>query len=129
MTKSAPSTDRRYYALYSLPVTHPSRNVALALIRAEYRNIASSTWHRVTKAYGIGKSTYNDLSGPWLSHNEWRAEDKEVTVCADCLKASCWQGYFYCETYKTADIKQMTVRELSDLHLENPAYWDENDVH
>lgn len=48
---------------------------------------------------------------------------REVTVCANCLTAACWQGEFYCEKYKTADITQKTVRELLSLHLEHPSYW------
>jgi len=49
---------------------------------------------------------------------------REVTVCAYCLTAACWQAEFCCEKYKTADTTQKTVRELLNLHLEPPRYWN-----
>jgi hypothetical protein len=51
-----------------------------------------------------------------------RDEDR-ITVCAECLQASCWQGRFMCDKAKWADIKQMTVLELKKLGLENSQYW------
>ena len=48
-----------------------------------------------------------------------------VTVCASCLQASCWQGVFYCEEYKHADITQKSIAELKILALEDPGYWKE----
>lgn len=47
-----------------------------------------------------------------------------VMVCAACLRASCWQGEFYCEDYKTADITEKPVSELRELRLESPSYWE-----
>lgn len=46
-----------------------------------------------------------------------------VTVCASCLRASCWQGIFYCDEYKTADIVEKPVSELKKLAREHPSYW------
>lgn len=46
-----------------------------------------------------------------------------VTVCAACLQASCWQGEFYCDDYKTAGTAEKTVAELRALNLEHPSYW------
>lgn len=55
-------------------------------------------------------------------------KDKEtVTVCASCLRASCWQGIFYCEQYKAADIIQKTRAELELLALEHSDYWRKDD--
>ncbi len=43
-----------------------------------------------------------------------------ITVCAECLTASCWHGEFYCDKYKTADITKKTRKELDVLNLEHP---------
>jgi hypothetical protein len=48
---------------------------------------------------------------------------REVTVCAACLQASCWQGEFYCETAKTAGTTRRTVGTLRQLGREDPSYW------
>ena len=46
-----------------------------------------------------------------------------ITVCAACQRATCWQGEFYCDAYKTANIKQMRRGDLAKLALEHPCYW------
>jgi len=51
-----------------------------------------------------------------------RPNDK-VTVCASCWRASCWQGEFYCDQFKTADILETTVRVLWKAKREHPHYW------
>ncbi len=48
-----------------------------------------------------------------------------VTVCDQCLQASCWQGIFYCYDYKTAGTVEKTLDELKALDLEHPSYWKE----
>jgi hypothetical protein len=50
-------------------------------------------------------------------------ENRLVTVCSECLRASCWHGYFYCENYVRAGTVQKTVTELRALALENSRYW------
>lgn len=47
-----------------------------------------------------------------------------ITVCSACLCASCWQGEFYCDEYKTAGTVEKTIEELTALHREHPEYWD-----
>ncbi len=49
--------------------------------------------------------------------------DMKVTVCDNCLCASCLQGVFFCEKYIIAGIKEMTVEELINLNREHPDYW------
>lgn len=46
-----------------------------------------------------------------------------ITVCDSCLQASCFQGEFYCEEYKTAGTTQKTRVGLAALKRENPRYW------
>lgn len=46
-----------------------------------------------------------------------------VTVCARCLRASCWQGKYYCDGYMTAKTKRLPLRDLHRLALEHPSYW------
>ena len=50
---------------------------------------------------------------------------RTVTVCSACLQASCWQGAFYCDEYKTAGTVEKTIAELKKLALEHPSYWRE----
>jgi hypothetical protein len=50
-------------------------------------------------------------------------EDKLITVCSECLTAACWQGIFYCQNYKQAGTKELTVAELRKLNKEHPSYW------
>jgi hypothetical protein len=52
-------------------------------------------------------------------------DDRLVTVCAACLRASCWQGKFYCQQYRTAGTRRMHVSELRALDREHSFYWDE----
>jgi hypothetical protein len=49
---------------------------------------------------------------------------KTVTVCAECLTAACWQGRFYCDKYRTADVVEKTIEELTTLNLEHPDNWE-----
>ena len=49
--------------------------------------------------------------------------DSMVTVCDECLRASCWQGRFYCERYKSAGTMKMPRARLEKLALEHPSYW------
>ena len=51
-----------------------------------------------------------------------------ITVCSSCLQASCWQGEFYCDEYKTAGTVTRTVRDLLALGRESPDYWKESRV-
>ena len=53
-------------------------------------------------------------------------KDGLVTVCSKCLRASCWQGEFYCDDYRTAGIVQKTRKELRALKREHPDYWKTN---
>lgn len=46
-----------------------------------------------------------------------------ITVCSECLQASCWQGIFYCDDYKTAGTVTKTRKELAKLGRENSDYW------
>lgn len=43
-----------------------------------------------------------------------------VTVCSECLKASCWHGEFLCERSRAANIVRRTVGQLRDLNREHP---------
>lgn len=48
---------------------------------------------------------------------------KLVTVCSECLKASCWQGIFMCDNSRNAGTVQKTKAELRKLNREHPSYW------
>lgn len=49
--------------------------------------------------------------------------DHEVTVCDECLQASCWQGKFLCDRSYGAGTTTRTACQLGLLELENPEYW------
>ncbi|MHB8272686.1 hypothetical protein [Bradyrhizobium sp.] len=51
------------------------------------------------------------------------ADDIRVTVCDNCLQASCWQGIFMCYESVSAGTTVKTVAELRKLNLENESYW------
>jgi len=53
-----------------------------------------------------------------------KTEKKTVTVCSACQRACCWQGRAYCENYKKAGTKEMTVDELKKLDLEHKSFWE-----
>lgn len=57
----------------------------------------------------------------WHS-DEWL--EKEITVCAECLRASCWNGIFMCDKARQTGTGLIikTRRELIKLGLEDPSY-------
>lgn len=52
-----------------------------------------------------------------------RMMKNKITICNNCLRASCWQGMACCDKYKTAGTVEKTVDELKILKRENPMYW------
>lgn len=48
---------------------------------------------------------------------------KKITVCSECLRASCWQGIFYCENYKNGGDMEVPINELEEWKLEDSSYW------
>ena len=48
---------------------------------------------------------------------------KTITVCDECLQASCWQGTFMCDRSINAGTVEKTIEELNKLSLEHPSYW------
>lgn len=53
---------------------------------------------------------------------------RTITVCAECKRATCWWGLFYCDKYREAGLVEMTVAELRKLKLEHPSYWTKESV-
>jgi len=51
-------------------------------------------------------------------------ETMRITVCSECLQASCWHSQFYCDKYKTAGTVDKTVKELRAMNLEHESYWE-----
>lgn len=49
--------------------------------------------------------------------------DYYVTVCDQCLTASCWHGVFMCQESKDAGTKKLLASELLRLGLESPDYF------
>lgn len=51
-------------------------------------------------------------------------EDKMVTVCAECLCASCWQGVFLCQKSRDANIVSLPIKALRAMGREHEEYWN-----
>ena len=51
-------------------------------------------------------------------------QSETVTVCSNCLQASCWQGIFMCYESDKAGTVEKTREELKRLDLEHPSYWE-----
>ena len=45
---------------------------------------------------------------------------RNVTVCSECLQASCWHGEFMCERARGAGVTTRTVAVLRALGREHP---------
>lgn len=50
-------------------------------------------------------------------------KDYLVTVCAECLTASCWHGVFMCQQSAGADIKTLRASDLRALDREHPSHY------
>lgn len=49
----------------------------------------------------------------------WHEVDYDVTVCAECLHASCWHGEFMCEKARTANTTKRPASELRRRKVEH----------
>jgi hypothetical protein len=50
-------------------------------------------------------------------------KSRSITVCAECLRASCWHGTFLCQKAREADVTTRTERELDELAREHPSHY------
>jgi len=50
-------------------------------------------------------------------------DNKKITVCDNCFRASCYHGKFYCDEYREAGIINIPIWVLEKLELENPDNW------
>lgn len=50
--------------------------------------------------------------------------DRMVTVCDRCFRASCWNGVWPCDEYRTGGTVEKPMSELIELDLEHPDNWD-----
>jgi hypothetical protein len=53
---------------------------------------------------------------------------RKVTVCAECLRASCWHGIFLCAKSRDAGTTTRTTAELDQLDREHPSYYSAESV-
>lgn len=79
------------------------------------------------KVVGEELQKLRELEGEENVNTDYSKEgdDRTVIVCANCKRASCWKGVFYCDGYKTANTIKLTIEELKKLNLENSDYWKE----
>lgn len=72
-----------------------------------------------------------DVHKPKNYRRGWNGEDVAkhlkpdwtITVCSNCLCATCWQGEFYCNKAKGAGTVEITVERARVLNRENPTWW------
>ena len=50
-------------------------------------------------------------------------KSKKITVCSECLTASCWHGIFMCEESEFAGAIELPIWALEKLKLESSDYW------
>jgi len=70
-----------------------------------------------------------DVRKPKNYRRAWRGGInlmRHVTVCGACHQASCWQGKFFCEQARTADILNLPLATLMRERRENEEYWFTN---
>ncbi len=48
------------------------------------------------------------------------ADDLQIIVCDQCLRACCWQGNFMCDRAYSAGTVKKTVAELRELAKNHP---------
>lgn len=63
-----------------------------------------------------------------MNANHIDVDDKLITVCDKCLRASCWQGIFMCGEARLAGTVQKTQKELNLLNLEHPSRWNDEET-
>jgi hypothetical protein len=52
-----------------------------------------------------------------------KSKEKLITVCAACLRASCWQGVYYCDEASNSATVQLPRSKLIALRREHPSFW------
>lgn len=52
-----------------------------------------------------------------------KERERLITVCSECLRASCWHGEFMCEMSRNAGTVKKGERELDRLAIEHPSYY------
>lgn len=56
------------------------------------------------------------------------SDTRYVTVCSECLRATCWQGMFMCDKAYGAGTFDLDVEYLKVRALENPCYWENDEA-
>ena len=51
-----------------------------------------------------------------------------ITVCSNCLRASCWHGNFMCDDAKNAGTVEKSEYDLADLNLEHHSHYSEERI-
>lgn len=51
-------------------------------------------------------------------------ESRLVTVCSECLRASCWQGMSFCDVAQWSSTVDKPISELRRLGYESPKFWE-----
>jgi hypothetical protein len=68
------------------------------------------------------------MSGGRGSTKQTDPNTRMVTVCSECLQASCWHGEFMCERSRGANVTRRTVGVLRGLDREHPSHYSVRNV-
>ena len=48
-------------------------------------------------------------------------QDRLITVCSACLRATCWHAEMHCGRHREAGVVTRTVGELQQINAEHPS--------
>lgn len=99
----------------------PNEPMFILLGRDVGAHVLVEAWADAREQKGEDPAVVAEARACATAMKAWHTE--LVTVCDSCFQASCWQGEFYCDNYKTAGIVQKTRKELAKLNLESSDYW------
>lgn len=99
----------------------PNEPMFILLGRDEDAPRLVAAWARKRELKGEDPKKVQEAIDCANAMRSWHTDP--ITVCDKCLQASCWQGIFYCDDYKTAGTTQKTRKELAKLNRENSDYW------
>lgn len=104
----------------------PNEPMFILLGRDEDAPNLVAAWARKRELRGEATAKVQEAIDCANAMKAWQTE--LVTVCDSCLQASCWQGIFYCDNYKTAGTTKKTRKELAKLDCENSDYWKSDEA-
>lgn len=100
-------------------------------ILAKADELFVSGMDKIAEMMGVDSSVIDPRRrGVWLhqttrkkSKKKKKPEEDLISVCADCGRACCWQGYFMCSKAKSSDYIKKSKETLRAEGLEDEGWW------